>query len=66
MTKDNLKNETANSTNTVLGEVKLCDMCGEPFTGFSYHVVDENYNVQKGLIQCGKCLAGNLEDNLDD
>lgn len=48
------------------GEIKLCDICGESFKGFSYHVIDENYNVQKGLIQCGKCLSGNLEDNLND
>lgn len=39
------------------GETKLCDMCGEPFTGVSHPVVDENFNVQKGLIQCGKCFG---------
>lgn len=45
---------------------KLCDMCGEWFVGFPYHVVDENYNVQPGLIQCNKCLGGNLEENLKE
>jgi hypothetical protein len=45
---------------------KLCDMCGEWFSGFSYHVVDENYNVQPGLIQCNKCLGENLEENLKE
>lgn len=32
---------------------KVCDMCGKEFIGKSYKVVDENFNVQKGLISCG-------------
>ena len=43
---------------------KICDICGEDFSGFSYNVVDENYNVQQGLIQCERCKDINLNDNL--
>lgn len=35
--------------------IRLCDMCGEPFKGPSFPVVDENYKVQKGIIQCVDC-----------
>ncbi len=37
---------------------KRCDMCGNFFTGLSHNVVDENFNIQKGLIQCGDCFVG--------
>lgn len=33
--------------------MKICDMCGEKFTGKSFKVYDENNRLQKGLISCG-------------
>lgn len=34
---------------------KICDMCGEPFTGKGWPVFNENYRLQEGLIQCEHC-----------
>lgn len=34
----------------------ICDLCGKEIKGMSYEVYDENFNLQKGLIQCGECL----------
>jgi len=34
-------------------ENTTCDLCGEKFSGEKHKVYDENYNEQKGLIQCG-------------
>lgn len=48
-------------TKTITDKVKLCDMCGKPFTGLSFPIVNENYVVQEGLIQCGQCFTGNVK-----
>lgn len=42
----------------IIKDIKMCDMCGNSFLGESFKVVDENFNLQRGLIQCGKCLVG--------
>jgi hypothetical protein len=42
-------------------EIKVCDLCGNEFTGKSHEVLDENFNIQKGLISCGCNL--NTDDN---
>lgn len=43
--------------------MKICDNCSQPFTGFSYEIVDEHYKKIPFLIQCKKCLDENLEIN---
>lgn len=47
---------------------KKCDGCGKEFTGKHYSIANENFVVQKGLIQCGECmkLIVNPDDNLQD
>lgn len=41
-------------------KTKKCDFCGKEFTGASYPVYDENWNKQKGIIQCPDCFGGRL------
>lgn len=36
---------------------KKCDICGEPITEKSFPVTDENFNIQKGVLQCEKCFS---------
>lgn len=38
-------------------KTKKCDSCGYEFTGKSYPIIDENFNKQRGLIQCESCFA---------
>jgi hypothetical protein len=40
-----------------MSSIKKCDLCGESFTEKSHPVYDENFNKQKGLIQCDACLS---------
>ena len=50
---------------TYKDKIVLC--CGEPYTGKPFKVYDENYNLQKGVKQCGDCHFGVCdpeEDNL--
>jgi hypothetical protein len=37
-------------------KTKKCDSCGQSFTGDHYPMVDENYKLQKGLMQCRECF----------
>jgi len=37
-----------------------CDMCGKPIKGKKFQIVDENFNIQKGLIQCEKCYKNGV------
>ena len=37
-----------------------CDYCGCNITDKTFPIVDENYNQQKGLVQCEKCFSEGL------
>jgi ribosomal protein L37AE/L43A len=37
--------------------VKHCDFCGKEIKGKSYKVYDENFNEQRGILQCEKCFT---------
>ena len=39
---------------------RKCDGCGEPLTKKSYPMYDENFKLQRGLLQCEKCYASSL------
>lgn len=38
-------------------KVKFCDSCGNPFSEDPYPIINENHQVQKGLIQCQECYS---------
>ena len=35
----------------------ICDLCGGEFYGFGHYVFNENYQLQRGLRQCDKCIS---------
>ena len=51
----NLRPYQEKETGMLTQSVK-CDMCGKIITGAVHPVYNENYKIQKGLKQCGKCL----------
>lgn len=46
-------------------EVK-CDNCGEYIKGKSYHIVNENHCIQRGLNQCEQCYAESIGGDEND
>ncbi len=42
-------------------KVKLCDGCGKKFVGKEFPIVDENFNIQRGLKQCEECYASSIK-----
>lgn len=55
-----MKNSGKNNT-----ETKQCDMCGQPFTGPSFPVYDENYTGKQRVEECEKCFKDGLEDQVN-
>lgn len=45
----------------IIQNKKSCDSCGKPFKGISFPIINENFIVQKGLIQCEKCYKNQIE-----
>ncbi len=46
-----------NSMKMKMENNKKCDICGETITGKTFPVTDENFNTQKGVLQCEKCFS---------
>lgn len=38
-----------------------CDICGEVFAGLAYKVINTNFEIQRGLIQCTNCFEKELK-----
>lgn len=53
--KQTKKQKIVITTHSVYKQTFMCDVCGKEKTGKKHPVFDENWNKQKGLVQCEGC-----------